>query len=207
MVWEWLPALMRGLNMTIRFFLWTLCLSLPLGILLAIVQRKLLKIGQWLLEIYVYVFRGTPLLLQMLFIYFGLPMIGWVLDRNQAALITLVLNYTAYFIEIFRGGIQSIPKGQFEAIRVLSIHPIEGWRSIILPQVWRVVMPSVGNEVISLVKDTSLIYVLGLDELLKAGRTLSNQNASLFPYVYVGIIYLIFTGIVTLTLKWIERRW
>ena len=144
--------------------------------------------------------------MQMMFVFFGLPLIGVVLDRFESAVLTLVLNYTAYFIEIFRGGIQTVPIGQFESIKVLSISPLARWRKIILPQVWRIVMPSIGNEVITLIKDTSLIYVLGLEELLKVGKALANQQASLLPYVYVGLIYLIFTGVTTVILKQIEKK-
>ena len=155
---------------------------------------------------YVYLFRGTPLLLQMMFMFFGLPFIGIVLGRFEAALITLVLNYAAYFVEIFRGGLNAIPKGQYEALQVLSINRFNGLKNVILPQLWKIVMPSVGNEVISLIKDTSLIHILGLEELLKVGRTMSNQQASLMPFVYVAIIYLLFTGVTTLVLRFIERR-
>lgn len=203
---EWLEPLGRGFSVTLQFFVITLVLSLPLGLLLAVLNRYLPKWLQALMQVYIYVFRGTPLLLQMMFVFFGLPLIGVVLNRFESAVLTLVLNYTAYFIEIFRGGIQTVPIGQFESIKVLSISPLAGWRKIILPQVWRIVMPSIGNEVITLIKDTSLIYVLGLEELLKVGKALSNQQASLLPYVYVGLIYLIFTGVTTVILKQIEKK-
>lgn len=203
----WVEPLLSGFLVTFQFFALTLVFSLPLGLLWAIILRKLPTYLRWIMDVYVYVFRGTPLLLQMMFVYFGLPLMGlWVLDRFEAALITLVLNYTAYFIEIFRGGIQAVPRGQFEAMKVLSIRPLKGWLHIILPQVWRIIMPSIANEVITLIKDTSLIYVLGLEELLKVGRGLSNQNATMLPYVYVGLIYLAFTGISSIVLRKIESK-
>jgi ABC-type amino acid transport system permease subunit len=118
----------------------------------------------------------------------------------------MIINYAAYLVEIFRGGLNAIPQGQYESLKVLSINKLTGYRRVILPQLWKVVMPSVGNEVISLVKDTSLIYILGLDELLKVGRSLSNQYASMMPYLYVGVIYLALTGIVTIVLNQIEKR-
>lgn len=204
---NWLSPLLAGFWLTLQFFFLTLILSLPLGLLGAVLRRKLIKTWAVILDVYVYVFRGTPLLLQMMFIYFGLPMMGLVvLDRFDAALVTLVLNYTAYFIEIFRGGIQAVPKGQFEAVKVLSIKPLQAWWHVILPQVWRITLPSIANEVITLIKDTSLIYVLGLDDLLKVGRGLSNQHATMLPYLYVGIIYLLFTGLASIILRKLEEK-
>lgn len=150
--------------------------------------------------------RGTPLLLQLMIVFFGLPLIGITFDRFVAAIIAFGLNYTAYYAEIFRGGIISVPQGQFEAIKVLGIGKIQGFRRIIIPQVLRTVLPSVGNEVISLVKDTSLVYILGLGELLRAGQIAANTYASLVPFVAVGIIYLFITGIITIILTYVEKK-
>lgn len=201
-----LQPLLNGAITTIEFFTYTLVLSIPLGLLIAILAQRFPRSFGAISRVYIYLFRGTPLLLQMMFVFFGLPFVGILLGRFEAALITLVLNYAAYFAEIFRGGLNAIPKGQYEALQVLSINRFVGLKNVILPQLWRIVMPSVGNEVISLIKDTSLIHILGLEELLKVGRTLSNQQASLLPFVYVGIIYLVFTGVVTWVLQQIENR-
>ncbi|MGO4927211.1 amino acid ABC transporter permease [Fundicoccus sp. Sow4_D5] len=198
--------LMEGFKTTLQFFMLTLIGSIPLGLLLALIEQKLPKWLGSIIRVYVYLFRGTPLLLQMMFVFFGLPFVGIVLGRFESALFTLIINYAAYFVEIFRGGLNAIPSGQYEALKVLSINRLTGLYRVILPQLWQIVMPSVGNEVISLIKDTSLIYILGLDELLKTGRTLANQSASLLPFVYVGIIYLLFTGITTLILNKIEQK-
>ena len=201
-----LQPLYNGFVTTVQFFIFTLILSIPLGLIIALLAQRFSKTLGLIVNGYVYLFRGTPLLLQMMFMFFGLPFIGIVLGRFEAALITLVLNYAAYFVEIFRGGLNAIPKGQYEALQVLSINRFNGLKNVILPQLWKFVMPSVGNEVISLIKDTSLIHILGLEELLKVGRTMSNQQASLMPFVYVAIIYLLFTGVTTLVLRFIERR-
>ncbi|WP_240430444.1 ABC transporter permease subunit [Suicoccus acidiformans] len=201
----WGP-LFEGLKTTIFFFVVTLVLSIPLGLLIALLEQSGPRWFKAVVQVYVYIFRGSPLLLQLMIIYFGLPFIGFTPDRVESALFTMVINYAAYLVEIFRGGLNSIPEGQYEALRVLSIDRWTGLRRVIIPQLWKIVMPSVGNEVISLVKDTSLVYILGLNELLKAGRALSTQYASLVPYLNVGIIYLVFTGIVTLCLRYIERR-
>lgn len=201
-----LQPLLNGAITTFEFFTYTLILSIPLGLLVALLAQRFPRSFGTISRVYIYLFRGTPLLLQMMFVFFGLPFVGILLGRFEAALITLILNYAAYFAEIFRGGLNAIPKGQYEALQVLSINRLVGLKNVILPQLWRIVMPSVGNEVISLIKDTSLIHILGLEELLKVGRTLSNQQASLLPFVYVGVIYLVFTGVVTWVLQQIEKR-
>lgn len=198
--------LFEGFKITIQFFVLTLIGSIPLALVLALLEQRMPLWFKRIIRIYVYLFRGTPLLLQMMFVFFGLPFVGIVLGRFESALITLIINYAAYFVEIFRGGLNAIPDGQYEAIRVLSIDPWTGLNRVILPQLWQIVLPSVGNEVISLIKDTSLIYILGLDELLKAGRTLANQNASLLPFLYVGVIYLVFTGITSWLMQKIEEK-
>nr|WP_244877068.1 amino acid ABC transporter permease [Carnobacterium mobile] len=160
----------------------------------------------WIIQLYIYIMRGTPLLLQLMVIFFGLPIIGITFDRFTAAILAFLLNYTAYYAEIFRGGILSIPIGQFEAIKVLGMGKFQGFKRIIIPQVFRIVLPSIGNEVISLVKDTSLVYILGLSELLRAGQIAANTYASLLPFAAVGIIYLLLTGIITVALNFIETK-
>lgn len=201
----WTP-LLNAAKTTLFVFFVVLIVSIPLGLIMALLEQGAPQWIKAIIQVYVYVFRGSPLLLQMMVVYFGLPFLGIKLDRMDAALGTMIINYAAYLLEIFRGGLNAIPSGQYESLKVLSLNKITGYIKVILPQVWQVVMPSIGNEVISLVKDTSLIYILGLDELLKMGRTLSNQYASMLPYLYVGVIYLALTGIVTIILNQIEKR-
>lgn len=200
------PSLLDGLKTTLLLFLIIIIVTIPLGFLVACVRVYAPKWISWIIQVYVYIMRGTPLLLQLMVVFFGLPLVGITFDRFSAAVFTFIINYTAYYAEIFRGGILSIPKGQFEAIKVLGIGKINGFRKIIIPQVIRVVLPSVGNEVIALVKDTSLIYILGLGELLRTGQIAANTYASLIPYAAVGVIYLLVTGIVTLALNAIEKK-
>lgn len=200
------PSLLNGLQTTLLLFFIIVIVTIPLGFLIACVRVYAPKWISWIIQVYIYVMRGTPLLLQLMVVFFGLPFIGITFDRFPAAVFTFVINYAAYFAEIFRGGILSVPNGQFEAIKVLGIGRINGFRKIIIPQVMRVVLPSVGNEIISLVKDTSLIYILGLGELLRAGQIAANTYASLIPYAAVGAIYLIVTGIITLLLNKIEKK-
>lgn len=200
------PSLMNGLQTTLSLFTIVLLASLPLGLILGVLRVFGPKWLQGLIGIYIYVMRGTPLMLQLMFVFFGLPFVGISMARFSAALLAYILNYAAYFAEIFRGGINSIPAGQFEAIHVLKIGKVRGFRRIILPQVFRVVMPSVGNEVISLVKDTSLVYVIGIGELLRAGQIAVNTYATLVPFLAVGVLYLLVTGVVTFALNKVEQR-
>ncbi|WP_313466702.1 amino acid ABC transporter permease [Carnobacterium sp.] len=201
-----MPALLNGLATTLKLFFIIFVLTIPLGFLIACIRIYGPKWVTWIIQLYIYIMRGTPLLLQLMVIFFGLPIIGITFDRFTAAILAFLLNYTAYYAEIFRGGILSIPIGQFEAIKVLGMGKFQGFKRIIIPQVFRIVLPSIGNEVISLVKDTSLVYILGLSELLRAGQIAANTYASLLPFVAVGIIYLLLTGIITVALNFIETK-
>ena len=199
---EILPSLLHGAVTTLEVFALVLIFSIPLGILIAFAMQLKWKPLNWLIHIYIWVMRGTPLLLQLIFIYYVLPSVGIRLDRLPAALIAFTLNYA----EIFRGGIDTIPKGQYEAAKVLKFTPGATIRYIVLPQVTKIVLPSVFNEIMSLVKDTSLVYALGISDLILASRTAANRDASLVPMFLAGAIYLIVIGIVTLVAKRIEKK-
>ncbi|WP_149555354.1 amino acid ABC transporter permease [Streptococcus cristatus] len=203
---EILPSLLSGAATTLQVFALVLVLSIPLGIMLAFSMQIRLKPLQWLLNLYIWIMRGTPLLLQLIFIYYVLPSIGIRLDRIPAAIIAFTLNYAAYFAEIFRGGISSIPTGQYEAAKVLKFTPVQTIRLIILPQVVKIVLPSVFNEVMTLVKDTSLVYALGISDLILASRTAANRDASLAPMFVAGLIYLLLIGLATLIAKQVEKK-
>ena len=144
-VMEILPSLFQGAGMTLKLFFWTLLGSLPLGILVSLGLTSKFRPLQWLLELYVWLMRGTPLLLQLIFVFYGLPIIGIVFQRYDAALFSFILNYGAYFAEIFRGGFQSIDQGQYEAARVLRLSYGQTLRKIVIPQVVKIVIPSIGN--------------------------------------------------------------
>jgi polar amino acid transport system permease protein len=202
-----LPALLAGLDTTLSVFFLTLVLSIPLGVLVALGRLSNIKPLVEIMKFYIWVMRGTPLLLQIVVIFFGLPIVGITFDRYPAAIIAFVLNYAAYFGEIFRGGIESIDKGQYDAAKVLGFTPIKTYQRIILPQMIKIVLPSVANEVITLIKDTALVYVVGLGELLRAGKIASNRDASLVPLLLVGIIYLALTAILTTAFQKLEDRY
>ncbi|EOH87947.1 amino acid ABC transporter permease [Enterococcus pallens] len=203
---EVMPQLLTGASTTLKLFLYTIIGSLPLGILLSFGLSSRFKPIQWILQLYVWIMRGTPLLLQLIFVFYGLPLVGIVFDRFEAALFAFVLNYAAYYAEIFRGGIQSIPLGQYEASRVLGLTPFQTITRIIIPQVVKIVLPSVGNEVINLVKDTSLVYILGLSDVMRAGKIAMERDTTLLPLLGVALIYLVMTGIATVVMKQLENR-
>lgn len=202
---EILPALVSGAGMTLKVFFFTLLGSIPLGIIIAFILQSSFKPLRYLINLYIWLMRGTPLLLQLIFVFYGLPLIGIVFERYDAALFAFILNYAAYFAEIFRGGIQAIPQGQYEAAKVLRLTRFQTVTRIILPQVVKIVLPSVGNEIINLVKDTSLIYVLGLGDLLRAGKIAMSRDVTLVPLALVGVIYLLFTAILTVASNKIEK--
>lgn len=202
-----LPSLIKGALITIEVFFLVLILSIPLGVFIAFIMHFNIKVLNYFLNIYIWIMRGTPLLLQLIFIYYVLPSVGIRFDRLPAAILAFTLNYAAYFAEIFRGGIESIPKGQYEAAKVLKFTQFQAIRFIILPQVIKIVLPSVFNEIMSLVKDTSLVYALGISDLILASRTAANRDASLLPMFVAGAIYLILIGIVTIVSKRVEKRY
>lgn len=201
-----LPSLLNGSLVTLQVFFIVLVLSIPLGAVLAFLMQLQFKPLQWLLTIYIWIMRGTPLLLQLIFLYYVLPSAGISFERMPAAIIAFTLNYAAYFAEIFRGGIEAIPKGQYEAAKVLKLSQLQTIQHIILPQVFKIVLPSVFNEVINLVKDSSLVYVLGVQDLLQESQIASNRDAMLTPMFIAGAIYLALIGLVTILSKQVEKR-
>lgn len=202
-----IPALLEGLKTTLQVFFYTLLLSIPLGAIIALGNVSNIRPLRWIIDTYVWIMRGTPLLLQLIFIYYGAPYFHLILERYEAVLFAFVLNYAAYFAEIFRGGILSIEKGQYESAKVLGLSYGQTVRKIVLPQVIKRVLPAIGNEVINLVKDSSLVYVLGLGDLLRAGKIASNRDVTLIPLVLVGLIYLLLTAVLTLLFKRIEKHY
>ncbi|MDY4761600.1 amino acid ABC transporter permease [Streptococcus thoraltensis] len=203
---EVLPSLLQGAMVTLQVFFIVIILSIPIGAVLAFLMQVRFKPLEWLITLYIWVMRGTPLLLQLIFFYYVLPSVGVTMDRMPAAILAFTLNYAAYFAEIFRGGIEAIPKGQYEAAKVLKFSQFQTVRYIILPQVFKVVLPSVFNEVINLVKDSSLVYVLGVGDLLLASKTAANRDATLAPMFIAGAIYLILIGVVTIISKQVEKK-
>ena len=196
--------MLEGSEITLEIFFITLVIALPLGMLAALGRLSKLRPLSAFMEFYIWLMRGTPLMLQLLFVYFALPMIGIRLPDIAAALLAFTLNYAAYFAEIFRAGIQSVQKGQYEAAKTLGMNYTQTMRRIILPQVIRIVLPPVSNETINLVKDTSLIYILAMNDLLRVARTIVQREFDMTPFLIAGIFYLAMTFVLTWMFKRLE---
>ncbi|MCR8744579.1 amino acid ABC transporter permease [Romboutsia lituseburensis] len=199
--------MLQGLSITISVFLMTLIISIPLGIFITFLRSSKNKLISKLSKTYILIIRGTPLLLQLIFIFFGLPLLGIVFDRYTAAIIAFSLNYAAYFAEIFRGGINTIDKGQYEGALVLGFSKFDMYKKIIVPQVIKNILPAMSNEIITLVKDTAIVYTIGLNDILRIAQIKQNQQASLIPLIQAGLIYIIIIAVLTQIFKQIEKRY
>lgn len=198
--------ILEGLNMTLLIFTLTTILSIPLGLLMAIGSFSKNTILKKIIEIYVWIFRGTPLMLQLFFVYYGLPSLGVILDPITSALVTFVINYAAYFSEIFRGSIQAIDSGQYEASKVLGMNYYQTMYRIIIPQALRTAVPPMGNELLSLIKNTSLISTIGLAEILRNSKEIVAREFTIVPFAICGIIYLTLSTVLEYNLKKIEKK-
>lgn len=189
--------MIEGLSVTLCIWFIVLLLSLAFAIPVALLRMSRIKLVKSITKFYIDLMRGTPLLLQICFIFFGLPEIGIVFPRFATAIIAFTINYTAYFAEIFRSGLQSINKGQWEAGQMLGIKKSVLFSNVILPQTIKNILPSMTNEITTLVKDTALVQVIGISDLLRQGKVYANSMSSLLPFVFVGIIYFIAITIIT----------
>ncbi|MCB2360430.1 amino acid ABC transporter permease [Clostridium estertheticum] len=199
--------ILKGGLLTIEVYVATIIFSIPLGILGALIKVSSLKVLNKVVDIYTWLFRGTPLLLQLFFTYFGLPIIGIKLSPFVAAALTFSLNYGAYFTEIFRSGIQSIDKGQYEAAKVLGMSYRQTMIKIILPQAFKRIIPPMCNEGITLIKDTALLAAIGLQDILRAAREIVTRDFTITPFIIAAIIYLIFTSVVVMAFKKLEKKY
>ena len=205
-----LPQMISGLGVSAQIFIITLVLSLPLGILLSLLRVSGVSVIKNLAGVYIYIMRGTPLMLQILFIYYGLPLIlgnSFQMNDFSSAIIAFVANYAAYFAEIFRGGIQSIGKGQYEGAQVLGFNYSQTMRYIILPQVVKRVLPPLGNETITLLKDTSLVYILAMNDLMRVTRSIVQRDFDTTAFLVAGVFYLVCTFVLTKILTWLENKY
>lgn len=206
-VWVLMPSLLQGLRITVTLFAITLVCSVPLGLPVALGSMSKIKPIRWLSRVYVWLFRGTPLILQLYFFYFFIPIAtGVKLDSFPTAAITFVLNYAAYLSEIYRAGIQSIDRGQYEAAQSLGLSPRRTMFGIIIPQTIKRVLPPVSNEAITLVKDTALVSVIGVADLMKNSRGAVNRDVDAMAYLIAALIYLAFTFLLTLLVTRLERK-
>lgn len=203
-------ALIEGLGLSAWIFVVTLVGSLPLGIVVALARMSKFKPLSLLARFYISILRGTPLMLQLMAFMFGpYYLFGMNMGTDwkyAACAIGFILNYSAYFAEIYRSGIQSIPKGQYEAALVLGYSRSQTFFKIVLPQVIKRILPAMGNEIITLVKDTSLAFVLGMAEMFAAAQSLSAREASMLPYALAALIYWGFCLLIEFILGRVEKK-
>lgn len=221
-----MPQMLGGLKITLELFAVTLVLSLPFGLLISLLRESVAKkeadnfFIKWIVKfpvrliinMYLWVFRGTPLMLQLFFFYFGLIYIklpngaSIKLSMFTAAVISFVLNYSAYFAEIFRGGIIGVNKGQYEASKALGLTGIQTMRYVVVPQMLRTVIPPIANETIVLVKDTALASSIALIDLLKVAQRAVNRDMRVSPYLVAAAFYLVITLVLTFIFNYVEKR-
>jgi polar amino acid transport system permease protein len=202
-----LLQMVQATGTTLEVFFLTLLFALPLGILVAKGRMSKHKIVSGLVNIYIMIMRGTPLILQLIFVYFApYYLFKASCDRFTAVIIAFVINYAAYFAEIYRGGIQSIPRGQYEASEMLGFSKTHTFVRIICPQVVKRIMPSLANEVITLVKDTALAQTIGVAELFRVAQNASARQFSTAPIFIAGLFYFIMNGIVSKAFDAIEKK-
>ena len=205
-----LLQLAGGMCTSIQIFAVTLIFSLPLGLLVAVGRMSKQPVIRNLVKLYISVMRGTPLMLQLLVVYFGPYYIFGIRVgsgyRLWAAFIGFVINYAAYFAEIYRSGIQSMPQGQYEAAKILRYSRRQTFFLIILPQVVKRVLPSVTNEVITLVKDTSLAFTLSVMEMFSTAKAIAAAQTTMVPLVAAGIFYYVFNLLVAAAMEWLEKK-
>lgn len=225
MFWQVTLELLKGFGTTLELFALTLLFALPLGLIISFGSMSRFKPIKVLVKIFVWIIRGTPLMLQMIVIFFGPGLlashakavenpnffISWiatwsVFDRFVAVLIAFVINYACYFSEIYRGGIESIPKGQYEAGQVLGMTKSQIFFKVVLMQVVKRIIPPMSNEIITLVKDTSLARIIAVYEVIWAGQMFIKSAGLIWPLFYTGAFYLLFNGLLTILFGKIEKK-
>ena len=206
--WEVTLELLKGFQVTVIIFAGTLAAALPLGLAVCFGSMCRFAPLRWLTRTFIWIIRGTPLMLQVIVVYyvpglaFGIP----IENRLGAVLAAFIINYAAYFSEIYRGGIEGIPQGQWEAGQVLGMTRGQIFRKVVLLQVIKRILAPMSNEIITLVKDTSLARVIGIGEVIRAAQDITTQRALLWPLFYTGVFYLVFNGGLTLLFGWAEKK-
>ena len=199
----------EGLGRTCSIFFLTLLFALPLGLIVALLRMSKNKVVSAIMKVYISILRGTPLMLQLLAVTYGpYYLFGLSVSRNKLVpvVIAFALNYAAYFAEIYRGGIESMSQGQYEAAEVLGYTRFQTFMRIVLPQVVKRIMPSVTNEVVTLVKDTSMAFTVAYQEMFTIGKQIANSQTSFMPFVIAGVFYFVFNAIVGWVMGRFEKR-
>ncbi len=218
-------SLLEGFGTTLEIFALTLLGAIPLGLLICFGSMSKFKPLKWLMKTFVWVIRGTPLMLQLIVIYYGPGLVGewakdipnpnfliewlstWtIFERFVAVMISFIINYACYFSEIYRGGIESIPKGQYEACQVLGMNKTQTFFKVILMQVVKRIVPPMGNEIITLVKDTSLARIIAVYEIIWSAQAFAKSDGLIWPLFYTGAFYLVFNGLLTVLFGKFEKK-
>ena len=207
-----LTQMAKGSLVTMQLFGITLVLSIPFGFALTLAYMSKNKFVQKVTGFYILVMRGTPLLLQVFFMYYGLPYLPYIgpylkFDRFTACSIAFVLNYAAYFAEIFRGGLLAVDKGQFEAAKVLGLNRFRTLTKVVIPQMVRVALPSISNEAIILVKDTALAAAISVIDLMHVTKGIVSREANIFPFAIAAVFYLVMSYVLTVIFKQLEKKY
>lgn len=198
--------LLKGFGTTLELFALTLVLAIPLGLLVCFCSMSKFKPLSYFMRILIWIVRGTPLILQLFVFYLGLPFLGIRIDKTLVAIIAFTINYSAYFSEIFRGGILAVPKGQHEAATVLGLSKPQTFFRVILPQVGKNILQPMSNEIITLVKDTALVTAIAVVEVTQRASEISVYIGNIYPLFYSGVFYLAFNGLLTLLFGYTERK-
>lgn len=207
LIWDSLPSLLQGTTISLQITLIAACIGLTLGSTLGILETTSSRFFRCLIGIYVTLFRGTPMLVQILFVYYVLPQFGILIAPFWAASLAIGLNSSAYISQIIRAGIKAVPKGQVEAAYTLGLTPFKTMRYVVFPQAWRITLPALGNELITLIKDSSLASIIGVMELSKEASIIRSRTYDAFSILLaISIIYLILTGTLSLCIKHYEAR-
>lgn len=204
--------MLHGMVITLSVFGVTIVCAIPLGFMFTLMAQSKIKPIKTFANGYIYVMRGTPLLLQLMFVYFGLPLLPFIgqfliFGRFTAACIAFGMNYAAYFAEIFRGGLLAIDKGQYEAAKVLGLTKFETMIRVVIPQMIRVCLPAISNETITLVKDTALVTVIGVAEILHYAKTAVNRDGDTFAFLVAALLYLLINFVITIVFKRLETKY
>lgn len=200
--------LFSGFGMTVAIFFATLAVSIPLGLIFAFLQKSKIKPIKYIMDGFIWIIRGTPLMLQIIVVYYAPGLLDWgfsIREEFIAVLIAFSINYACYFSVIFKGGINAVPKGQYEACRVLGMTKGQTFIHVVLPQVYKNILPPMSNEIITLVKDTSLANVIGMSELIFVGKVMLNKGY-MVPFFSTALFYLVFVGVLSIVFAQLEKR-
>ncbi|MFW5794268.1 MAG: amino acid ABC transporter permease [Bacillota bacterium] len=197
--------LISGISVSLRIFFITLIFAFPLSLILSIIYRKNFLLNR-IISLYTWLFRGTPLMLQLFFFMYGLPAMGIPVDRMMVAYIAFIINYAAYFTEVIRAGIESLPKDQYESGAIMGASNITIYRYIVMPQAIRYQLPVLTNEVITLIKDTALVTVIAISDVMRNVKEIVSRDFTISPFVVAAMFYLLMSYIIIKLAKRIEQK-